>query len=551
MTGRISFFRFIFFVYISITLIQFLLFGSDVGDQVLKTKNTIKGQMILSHIEFLASKYCRGRETGTYGMEVAIKYIESILKGAGLEPAGEYGDFKQMVELKKISLSDDIYMEIEDRLYHIKKVKKAHLEWDFLPIYISAEQEVSAPLVFAGYGITAPEHRYDDYQNIDAKGKIVLVLRYEPREKDNSSPFEGRKLSKHGTLLSKILNAQRHGAVGILFATGPLLHEERSPGMTRGTYWPSLYQRQLKSDEDYKYMRFTKKMRIVGDHFGVRIPAVAIDGKLADELIGETRNLKKIQKKIDLQLKPQSFFIPLKRISMGVFFKSEPADAFNLVAKIEGSDPKLKQEVVIVGAHYDHMGKDNRGRVYGGADDNASGTAGVIELARAFQQLEKKPKRTLLFILFTAEEKGLLGARFYISHPLFPLEKTLAMINLDMIGRNDINQISLIGRYQYPGLFKIISWANRHSVNMEINFSVEEWVRNSDHFPFMRNKIPSLFFNSGSHEQLHRPEDTPRRLIPEKMEKVVQMIFLALWKTANLPQDIRLTNEEIELGRLP
>lgn len=541
MNRTIMVFGSIFLVFVGLSMNFYLFSAIEIDDQVKRVKNSIKGQMILSHVEFLASKYCRGRETGTVGMEVAIKYVETILKGAGLEPAGEYGGFKQSVKLKKISLSDDIYMNIEDNVHRIKKVKKARLEWDFLPVYISAEQEVSAPAVFAGYGITAPEYGYDDYHGINAAGKIVMVLRYEPREKDNNSPFEGRKLSKHGTLLSKILNAQKHGAVGILFVTGPLVHEERSARMTQGTYWPSLYQKRLKDDEDFKYMRFTKRMRPVDENFGVRIPAVAIDGKLADELLGESKDLKDIQKKIDSNMKPRSFFIPFKKISLGVFFKNEPVDAFNLVAKITGSDPKLKEEVVIVGGHYDHMGKDNRGRVYGGADDNASGTAGVIELARAFRKLEKRSKRTLLFILFTAEEKGLFGARYYVSHPLFPLRKTLAMINLDMIGRNDINQISLIGRYQYPELFKIISWANRNSGNMEINFSVEEWVRNSDHFPFMRNNIPSLFFNSGSHEQLHRPEDTARRLLPEKMEKVVQMIFLALWKIANMPQGARLT----------
>jgi len=197
--------------------------------------------------------------------------------------------------------------------------------------------------------------------------------------------------------------------------------------------------------------------------------------------------------------------------------------------------------VVIVGGHYDHVGKNKRGQVFPGADDNASGTAGVLELARAFQNLQTKPKRTLLFILFTAEEMGLYGSKYYVDNPVFPLEKTIAMIDLDMISRNDVDQVSVVGRYQYPELYKIVENANKQSVNLEINFSVEQFVRNSDHMPFMRHNVPVMFFNSGSHDQLHRPEDTAERVLPEKMEKITRLIFLAMWDTANLPAGTRLT----------
>lgn len=281
-------------------------------------------------------------------------------------------------------------------------------------------------------------------------------------------------------------------------------------------------------------------MRIVGDDFGVKIPAVALDGKLVDYLLGEKYSLISLQKEIDKKMIPRSFPLHNRKISMGIFFRNEPVSANNIAAKVRGSDPKLKEEVVIVGAHYDHMGKDNRGRVYGGADDNASGTAGVMELARAFRNLKKKPKRTILFILFTAEEKGLLGSKYYVENPLFPLEKTVAMINLDMIGRNDMDQISIIGRYQYPKLFSIFDSTNRETVNFDLNFAVEEFIRQSDHFPFMRKDIPTVFFNSGMHDELHQPEDTVGLIIPEKTEKATQLIFLSLWKIANLPPATRL-----------
>jgi len=522
----------------SISLIS--LVAADIPEEVLKAKNSIKGKMVVSHIDFLASKYCRGRETGEPGMDVAAKYITTVLKGAELEPAGEYGSYYQLVRLKKVSLGEGIYLEIEEKRGGVKLMKKTRLEWDYLPVYISAEREVTAPLVFAGYGITALEHKYDDYKNLDARGKIVLVMRHEPKENDPSSPFEGRRLSNYGTLLSKILNAQKHGAVGILFATDPLNHKVLTPLATRGTDWASLRKERMRDDEDFRFMRFSPRMRIVGDDFGVKIPAVALDGKLVDYLLGEKYSLISLQKEIDKKMIPRSFPLHNRKISMGIFFRNEPVSANNIAAKVRGNDPELREEVVIVGAHYDHMGKDNRGRVYGGADDNASGTAGVMELARAFRNLKKKPKRTILFILFTAEEKGLLGSKYYVENPLFPLEKTVAMINLDMIGRNDMDQISIIGKYQYPKLFSIFDSTNRETVNFDLNFAVEEFIRQSDHFPFMRKDIPTVFFNSGMHDELHRPEDTVGLIIPEKTEKATQLIFLSLWKIANLPPAARL-----------
>jgi len=512
--------------------------AADYPGEVLKARRSIKGPMMVSHIQFLASKYCRGRETGDYGMKIADEYITSVLKGAGLQPAGEFGRYFQEVKLMEISLSDRIHLKIEDQTGGAATIKDAKLEWDYLPVKISGEMEASAPLVFAGYGITAPEHNYDDYKNLDARGKIVLVMRHEPGENTDSSPFEGRKLSKHGTFLAKILDAQAHGAVGILLVTDPLNHQDLSVsggGFLSGTQWASLREKRMKDDEDFKYMKFEKHMKIVGDDFGVKIPAVQIDGKLAESLLGDNYSLRRLQEEIDKTLKPRSFSLPGKKIFLEVRFETKPVDAHNIVAKVEGSDPVLKDEVVIVGAHYDHEGKDNHGDVYPGANDNASGSAAVMELARAFRELEPKPKRTILFILFTAEEKGLLGARYYVDNPLFPLEKTVAMIDLDMISRNNVDQLSLVGKYQYPQLFKIVEVINKNTANFELNSNVDAFIRNSDHFPFMRKKIPSLFFNSGEHADLHTPRDTVDLIDAEKTEKAAQLVFLTLWEIANLP----------------
>lgn len=541
----------IFIFFLMSFLLIFLSTGdlkaSDFPPEVLKMKSSIKGTMLFSHIDFLASKYCRGRETGERGMDVAIKYISSVLVGAGVDPAGEFGSFNQPVQLETVSLDKNIRLTVEYPISValVRQVKHARIDWDFLPIIISAEMEVTAPLVFAGYGITAPAYKYDDYKNFNARGKIVLVMRHEPGENDENSSFDGQKLSRYGTLLSKILNAQEHGAVGILFVTDPLNHKDlsvRGGAFMSGTSWPILRKERLQKqkDEDLKYREFSPRMRIIGKDFGVRIPAAMIDGKLADYILGEKYSLLEIQKKIDRTMTPDSFPLPGRKVTMDIFFKRESVQANNIVAKVEGSDPELKNEVVIVGAHYDHVGKDNRGQVYPGADDNASGTAVVIELARAFQNLQQKPKRTILFILFTAEEKGLLGSHYYVQDPIFPLDKTLAMINLDMVGRNDIDQMGVIGKYQFPKLFKIIETVNKNTVNFQFNFSVEQFIRQSDHSPFMRASIPCLMFNSGMHEQLHTPRDTADRIIPDKVEKAAQLVFLTLWEVANLPAGTNL-----------
>lgn len=531
--------KFIAIAFFALSLSLFTLSATDYSAEVLAAKNSIKGKMLLSHVEFLASKHCRGRETGTYGMRVATAYIESVLKGAGVEPAGRIGRYRQSVYLESIDLSSNCFLRIEESKHGSKLLKAAELEEDYLPVILSEENEVSAPLVFVGYGITATEHKYDDYKGIDAKGKIVLALRYEPREKDESSPFDGKKLSPYAPLLSKIKNAQKHGAVGIIFFTGPLNSKRAGASSCSGTFWPSIYKARTKDDEESEFIDWLKNIRISDDDFGVRIPVAAIDGKLAGRLIGEKHSIKTIQEKIDKTMKPRSFPIAGKKISMAIYFKTEPIDAYNLVAKVEGSDPELKKEVVIVGAHYDHMGKKIRGQLYPGADDNASGTAGVIELARAFQNLQVKPKRSILFLLFTAEEKGLYGSRFYVDHPIFPVEKTRALINLDMIGRNNVDQVSMLGRYHYPKLWDIVDAANRASGNMEINFNAEGSLRRSDQMPFLRKKIPSLYFNSGYHDQYHRPEDTAVRIIPEKMEKIVRLVFLSLYKIADQPAGTR------------
>lgn len=505
--------------------------------------DAITGERLMAHVGFLASEFCRGRGTGDKGLDLAARYITAIYKGDGIKGAARSNSFFQTVPLETMELDDRVRLLVEKKSSSSRSVKTARLNQHFLPTRISGEMEVTAPVVFAGYGITAPEHKYDDYKNIDARGKIVLVMRHEPGEKDGKSPFNGKVLSKYGTLLSKIRNAQEHGAAGLMFVTDPLNHDDRSvkDGIYfSGTWWPALRRNKNKHKDDFKYMRFNPVMKLTGRDFGVHIPTVHIDGELADFILGTNRSLKKIQTGIDKTLKPRSFSLGDTRVTLDIFFRKKPVDAYNIAAVVEGSDPELRKEVVIIMAHYDHLGKDNRGQFYPGAEDNASGTAAVIELARAFQQLKKKPKRTVLFLLLTAEEKGLLGSTYYAGHPLYPLEKTVAVFNLDMIGCNDPKQIGIVGKYQYPKLFKIVEKVNHGVTGFDINYENDLFITNSDHFAFFQQRVPGLMFDSGLTDHYHQVTDTPDKLNPAKVRNVTRLAFYSLWEIAELPAGTRL-----------
>jgi len=209
----------------------------------------------------------------------------------------------------------------------------------------------------------------------------------------------------------------------------------------------------------------------------------------------------------------------------------------NVVGLLEGSDPDLKDEVVIIGAHYDHVGVFNDS-VYNGADDNASGTCGVIEIAEAFAESDKKPKKSILFIAFAGEEKGLFGSRYYVENPLFPLEKTAAMLNMDMISRNDPNEIAIIGSKYNPGLNEITQKENE-KIGLKLSYDMDRFIFQSDHFPFMKEGVPVLFYNSKDHDDLHKPTDDVDKVLPVKMEKVTKLVFRTAWITANMKKKPR------------
>ena len=319
----------------------------------------------------------------------------------GLEPFAPDGYF-QYFNVLQAELLDGNTLEIRSPASPSSTV--AVVLEDFTPSPLSANGRVSAPLVLAGYGITAPEHGYDDYQELEVQGKIVVVFNGEPGARDPDSPFEGMLDSKYSEEFYKIRNAQVHNAVALIII------QNGRDGSRRGNFSRHA---QLHWPEDPSRARYTLKVW----EEQVRIPVIHVSGELARGFLQSTQaGLGEIQKKIDEQFQPQGVPLPGVEVTLETAIVRSQARIRNVLAYLPGSDSALRDEVVIVSAHFDHMGYHD-GEVFQGADDDASGTAGLLEIAEAYSLSPERPARSVLFAAWNAEERGLLGSRYYVERP--------------------------------------------------------------------------------------------------------------------------------------
>ncbi len=488
------------------------------------TKNTpgsesdISAAQIKQDLDFLASDSLKGRDTPSTELNIAAKYIASEFAKSNIKPVD--GSYFQTVHMGKISLATDNLLKIniggKEKSYKIKS--------QFVPFEMTANKTATAPLVFAGYGIDAPEYGYNDYENLDVKDKIVLILKHEPGEDDPLSKFNSKKATKYSTIKEKVNTAIDHGAAGVLVVQDPLNHMLLSP---TGFPWPSLsgfipmdvLPLTLLSDEKDK------------------IPSAEVGEDVVVDLFGSIEKLKEIQLAIDKSFKTNSFPITDAIVSLKTDTFIKQMISNNVVGYAEGNDPKLKDEFVIIGAHYDHVGykkNHNPGEdyIYNGADDNASGTAAMISAARAFGTASLKPKRSILFIAFCGEEKGLFGSRYYVDNPLIPLQKTIAMLNIDMIGRNSIDSLYIYGYSKSPGLKQVVEEANKMT-KFTLIFNENLLQGGSDHMSFMQKKVPSIFFHSGTENEYHTVHDEAGLINFEKAKKVTKLVFETALMIAN------------------
>ena len=496
--------------------------------------NHIQVSDLRADLTFLSSDALEGRMSLDRGSEVAIQFIAAEFAKAGLKTMGD--SYLQPIELIQF-LPDTKQTALV--LRQGGQAKSYQFMRDFYGFF-PHDVTVSAPVVFAGYGITAPEFHYDDYANLDVRGKIVLVFDHEPQETDPNSIFNGIGNTRHANSRLKALNAEKHGAVGILIASEPnrkhpsnIERLSRIPGIVdRITHVPS----QALADSE------------------VNIPSFNISDSVAETLFSASgKKGSELQAAIDSSLKPASTVLLDTQIEMKVVnAEMRRGMTDNVVGMIEGSDPSLKNETIIFSGHYDHDGMRN-GQIFHGADDNGSGTVGVIELARAFAANPAKPKRSLVFIVFAAEERGLLGSYYYAAHPLRPLDTTRAVINFDMIGRNETpsaqteglikidpdtsNELNLIGTVNSPDYRAVVEQQDK-IVGLRLNYKWDDDAalnvfQRSDQFPFALHDIPAIWWFTGFHPDYHQPTDTVEKINFDKMAKIVRLAYLSGWEFAD------------------
>jgi hypothetical protein len=404
--------------------------------------------------------------------------------------------------------------------------------------------DLKSEVVFAGYGITAPDLNYDDYQNIDVRGKMVMIFEHEPQERNAASIFNGTANTIYATNRVKALNAQKHGAIAVLIAPEP----DRKH--------PSNQQRYMRIGGSAA--RKNPLPSIVLAHDELQIPVAILSDAAANDIAGSQLSLSQLQKNIDADLRPQSRIIPDANVVLHDRMKSHKSGtSYNVAGLLQGSDPVLKNDTIIISAHHDHDGFSGRD-IYRGADDNASGTTGVVTLAKAMAMNSEspqglKPKRSILFVVFAAEERGLLGAFYMAAHPLRPLATTRAMINFDMIGRNETstkqtdglidipadttNRLNLIGSHYSPDYQQTIAEQNRFvGLTLDGRFDNESALNvffRSDQFPFVLHNIPAFWWFTGFHPDYHHISDTADKINYVKMQKILRLAYLTAYTFAN------------------
>ncbi len=440
--------------------------------------------------KILTSKEFQGRKSGTPGGEKASEWIAEKFREFGLKPFGDNGTYFQNF---KILATQDKVSKLT--LLNGRRGKTRYsLGDDFTILTNSGSGKVKAKVVFVGYGISAPEKGRDDYANVDVKGKIVILLAGKPPDDEGKFNIE----SSRGY---KVKKAFEKGAVAVLYVQGD--RPIRGGAITEEYYTP-------------------------------QIPALWIGRKVVDDIFYNT-GVSFDALKSEIDFKPRTFEI--NKI-FEIETKVEKLDGWtrNVVGLLPGSDEKLKDEYIIVGAHMDHNGVDAEGFMYPGADDNASGTCLVMELARSMMANGEKPKRSIIFALFAGEEQGLLGSKYFASNLPIPAENVVAMFNFDMVGRGNGN-INIAGTENFPGMWNIIQ---KFFPSEKLkNLGKFRAGANSDHYPFQQKGIPSFFFiSAGQHPEYHRADDKSDKIQPFVLGEVGNAAYDVILGLANYPETL-------------
>jgi len=473
--------------------------------QVFANEAVTSTERLRYDVYFLASDALEGRRTGTVGANTAADFIASQFRQAGLEPRGDAGSFLQAFTfISGVRAGSGTKLTLETAT----GPQSLAPDTDFRPLSFSSSGSAEAEVVFAGYGIHAADLGYDDFAGLDVKGKIVLVLRFSPDGDDPGSRFQ-----PYMALRRKVADARELGAAAVLVATGPVAATETQP----------------------------VKISFDASFADSGLPAASISTPAAETLFAAHGfTLAELQRRINERKEPASRPLGV-RASLVTDVIQERSEARNVLGWLEGSDPSRRGEALVIGAHYDHLGHGGEGSgslapdstlIHHGADDNASGVAGLLEIAQ--ELAANRPARSVLFAAFSGEEEGLLGSQHLVQHLPMAREKVIAMINLDMIGRPKPGPSLTIGGVgtarEWSSLLESLN-ANHH---LKISTNAGGFGA-SDHSSFYGAEVPVLFFFTGAHEDYHKPSDDASRINFRGMGKVVAFVTDLSRTVANLP----------------
>ncbi len=436
---------------------------------------------LLDQVKILSAPEMEGRASGTPGADRAARHIAQVFREAGLRPCcGEAG------YLQSFEVVTGIRLGAPNSLTLLTPTRRAFaIGRDFTPLAVSSDGSAEGDVIFVGYGITAPALGGDDYAGVDVRGKIVLAMSGDPGAADPGSPFRRPEAYHYAERSHKIINAREHGARAILLVTQPGPERETLPVLTG-----------------------------ISHPWGIQ--AVFVTRDTAEALLTPSGR----------QLGPQSFQLPGVRVKVEVTLIRERGMTANVIGILPGTDPRLRDESIVIGAHYDHLGRggegslapDEIGKIHPGADDNASGTTGVMALARTFAARGGLP-RTLVFAGFAGEELGILGSSHYVNQAAAPLDRTVLMLNMDMIGRLRDDKLYVFGVDSGTGLRQLVADA-AHGLPLKLELRGDPFSP-SDHTSFYIRERPVLFLFTGAHGDYHKPSDTWEKINPPGMETVL------------------------------
>jgi aminopeptidase YwaD len=493
------------------------------AQKVVQPKPDLTIERLRKHVTYLSSDKLEGRNTGEKGAVYAAGYVANSFSALKLKAGFATGKSRSYLQPFPFVASVEVAKTGNEFKLDLTKADGSHIKIENLlpvkPVGFSMTGEVTdAEVVFAGFGIVSDELKYNDYNNLDVRNKVVIVFDGTPENGNPQSPF-----LRFADVRLKAKLAKDKGAKGLLVISSEVNFENDRL-------------LSLKYDQS------------LGES---AIPAFVVSRNTAANMLGgDEEKLKQLEGFQSMKKDPTvkvNVTIPTKNIvSFKVNLVKKTAEAYNVIGVLEGTDPILKNEAIIIGGHYDHLGKGghagslapNSTEVHHGADDNASGTSAVIELARQFSQT-KLNKRTLIFIAFSGEEEGLIGSKFYVNNPVFPLDKTVAMINMDMIGRLREGKLTVGGIGTATEWKDLIESLNKPKINplasdgnglpsviLPLNLQLsEDGFGPSDHSSFYGKQIPVLFFFTGSHEDYHKPSDTVDKINFAGLNQVMSYVY--------------------------